>query len=54
MSEKQDSIGIAPLRSNGHQVTDSQTIAEILVNQFQSVFTKDDNFLQAPVLSDHV
>ncbi|KAH3887524.1 hypothetical protein DPMN_011541 [Dreissena polymorpha] len=28
-----------------HLVTDSKSRAEILVNQFISVFTKDDNFL---------
>ena len=40
-SKKQDSFGIAPLRSGGKMISESKGKAEILVKQFQSVFTKD-------------
>ena len=40
-SKKQDSFGIAPLRSSGKMISDSKGKAEILVKQFQSVFTKE-------------
>ncbi|WAR14149.1 hypothetical protein MAR_004254 [Mya arenaria] len=38
---KKDYIGITPLRRQGNLVTDCKAKAEILVEQFQSVFTKD-------------
>ena len=39
-SKKQDNIGVSPLKTNGSLHYDSATKAEILVNQFKSVFTK--------------
>ena len=38
-SKKQDSFGIAPLKSGNKMVSDSKSKANILVKQFQSVFT---------------
>ena len=38
-----DSISIAPLKDKGYLVSDCKGKAEILVNQFQLVFTKDDS-----------
>ena len=40
-SKKQDSFGIAPLKSGNKMVSDSKSKANILVKQFQSVFTID-------------
>ena len=42
-SKKGDSIGIAPLKDKGHLVSDCKDRAEILVDQFLSVFTKEDS-----------
>ena len=42
-SKREDNIGIAPLKDKGHLVSDCKGKAEILANQFQSVFTKDDS-----------
>jgi hypothetical protein len=44
-SKKQDNIGVAPLKLDGNLVTDSKGKANILINQFKSVFTieKDSN-----------
>ena len=53
-SKKEDNIGIAPLREHGHLVSDCKGKAEILIQQFKSVFTKDDNTQQVPQLSNHV
>lgn len=39
-SKKQDNIGIAPLKQKGNLITDAKAKANILVEQFQSVFTK--------------
>ena len=39
-SKKRDNIGTAPLKSKGSLVTDSKSKAEILINQFASVFTR--------------
>ncbi|CAG2186661.1 unnamed protein product [Mytilus edulis] len=36
-SRKQDNIGIAPLKSNGHLINDSKGKAELLIKQFSSV-----------------
>ena len=38
-SKKQDSIGVAPLKDHGKLFNDAKDKAEILVKQFQSVFT---------------
>ena len=40
-SKKQDSFGIAPLKSGSIMISDSKGKADILIKQFQSVFTKD-------------
>ncbi|WAR06007.1 LORF2-like protein [Mya arenaria] len=53
-SKNEDNIGIAPLRSQGHLVTDPKGRAEILVEQFQSVFTKDDANQKTPPLPKRV
>lgn len=42
-SRKQDNIGVAPLKKNGSLVSDTKAKAEILVDQFKSVFTRDSN-----------
>ncbi|CAG2252899.1 unnamed protein product [Mytilus edulis] len=39
-SRKQDNIGIALLKSNGHLINDSKGKAELLIKQFSSVFTR--------------
>ena len=40
-SKKQDNIGVSPLKQGVQLVTNSKEKAEILIRQFQSVFTKD-------------
>ena len=40
-SIKQDNIEVASLKKNGSLVCDSKEKAEILLDQFQSVFTRD-------------
>jgi hypothetical protein len=42
-SRKQDHIGVSPLKSNGQLVNDSKGKADILINQFKSVFTREEN-----------
>ena len=42
-SKREDNIGIAALKDKGHLVSDCKSKAELLANQFQSVFTKDDS-----------
>ena len=39
-SKKQDNIGVAPLKRSGGLTNESKKKAEILSNQFKSVFTK--------------
>ena len=39
-SKKQDNIGIVPLKEKRNLITDSLSKANILVKQFQSVFTR--------------
>ena len=41
-SQKQDNVGISPLKDGGKLHTDSIKKAEILSNQFKSVFTHED------------
>ena len=41
-SKKQDSIGVSPLKDRGQLTSDSLQKADILLRQFQSVFTKED------------
>ena len=38
--KKQDNIGVSPLKQKGDLISDSKEKADILVEQFQSVFTK--------------
>ena len=46
VKKKQDSIGVSPLKKKGNLISDSKGEADILVEQFQSVFTKvKDNML---------
>jgi hypothetical protein len=42
-SRKQDNIGVSPLKSNEQLVDDSKGKADILINQFKSVFTREEN-----------
>ena len=43
---KQDNIGVSPLKQKGNLISDSKSKADILVEQFQSVFTKlTDNIM---------
>ena len=44
-SKKSDNIGISPLKQDGNLFYDSKTKAEILLNQFKSVFTKSDGVI---------
>lgn len=39
-SKREDNIGIAPLKSKGKLVSNPKERAELLVDQYQSVFTK--------------
>ena len=41
-SQKQENLGVVPLKSNRKLLSTSKEKAEILNNQFQSVFTKED------------
>ena len=41
-SQKQDNVGISPLKDGGNLHTDTMEKAEILSNQFKSVFTQED------------
>ena len=42
-SKKSDNIGVSPLKDKGKLVNESKNKAEILLNQFKSVFTKNDS-----------
>jgi hypothetical protein len=42
-SRKQDNIGVSPLKSNGQLVNDSNGKADILIKQFKSVLTREEN-----------
>ena len=42
-SRSQDFIGVAPLKKMGQLINESKEQAQTLVEQFQSVFTPDDN-----------
>ena len=42
-SRRQDSVGVSPLKKMGQLVNDGKGKAQILVEQFQSVFTRDDD-----------
>ena len=54
-SRKQDSIGVSPLKDHGTLTSDSLQKANILLRQFQSVFTKEDPSEALPeVTSAHI
>ena len=43
-SRKQDNIGVSPLKSNGQLLkNESKGKVDILINQFKSVFTREEN-----------
>ena len=42
-SRRQDNVGVSPLKKMGQLVNDSKENVQILVEQFQSVFIRDDN-----------
>ena len=48
-AKKSDNIGISPLKEKGKLFSESKKKAEILLKQFQSVFTKDDSAEMPPV-----
>ena len=52
-SRKQDDIGVAPLKTNGQLVNDNKGKAEILIRQFKSVFTREQN-TTLPKTTKHV
>jgi hypothetical protein len=49
-SKKQDNIGVAPLKRSGGLTNESKEKAEILSNQFQSVFTRQKQSIPTTVL----
>ncbi|KAH3814584.1 hypothetical protein DPMN_143088 [Dreissena polymorpha] len=53
-ARKEKNIGTAPLREHEHLITGSKGKAEIVVNQSQSVFTKDDINQPTPQLTKRV
>jgi hypothetical protein len=52
-SRKQDTIGVAPLKTKGQLVNDSKGKVEILMRQFKSVFTREQN-TTLPKTTKHV
>ena len=42
-AKKQDNIGVAPLKSKGNLFSEGKEKAQILVEQFYSVFSKKEN-----------
>jgi hypothetical protein len=48
-SRKRDNIGVSPLKSNGQLLSDGHSKAEALINQFSSVFTRDNSVLTPPL-----
>ena len=56
-SKKEDNIGVSPLKSENHLATEGTRKAEKLIDQFQSVFTKDDGSSVPSVptrVNDHI
>jgi hypothetical protein len=49
-SKKQDNIGVTPLKRSGGLTNESKEKAEILNNQFKSVFTKPKQNIPTTVL----
>ncbi|XP_053378448.1 uncharacterized protein LOC128548092 [Mercenaria mercenaria] len=52
-SKRCDNVGVAGLKRNGVLHQDSRTKAEILNNQFKSVFTKENPYAQKPQLNEN-
>ena len=52
-SRRQDSVGVAPLKDKSQLVSDSKSKAKILLTQFQSVFTPEDNS-ELPPMGDNI
>jgi hypothetical protein len=44
-SRRQDNAGVSPLKDRGHLVSDSQSKARLLLQQFKSVFSSSDDIL---------
>ena len=42
-SRRQENIGVASLRDKSNLVSDNKSKAKLLIQQFQSVFTPEDN-----------
>ena len=51
--KKQDNSGVAPLKINGCLVCDAKSKANILVDQFHSVFTRQTPTNHLPKLPEH-
>jgi hypothetical protein len=52
-SKRQESGGIAPLKKGTNLISDSKGKAELLLNQFKSVFTKPTNNDQLHIMANH-
>lgn len=53
-SRKQDNVGVSPLKDQGNLVSDSQSKARLLLQQFKSVFNQPTNTPPPPVNSPKV
>ena len=51
-SKRNDSVGVSALRKNGQLHQDSKSKADILNDQFKSVFTKQDHLEETPKLNE--
>ena len=51
--KKTDNIGVAPLKESGRLVSESKGKAQILLNQFKSVFTPHTNDTTLPPVTSH-
>lgn len=51
-SKRNDNVGVSALRKNGQLHQDSKSKAEILNDQFKSVFTKQDHLEETPNLNE--
>ena len=52
-SRKRDNVGVAPLKSKGNLCSDGKRKADILVDQFSSVFTRNSSQAPLPELHQH-
>ena len=50
-AKQQDNIGVSPLKRKGQLLSDSRSKADILVNQFSSVFTQDSSLSMPSVVN---